>query len=178
VLAGLVYHPIGLRFRIGKQPVRLGTRMVQQRVRLGGRRRHHGFGVRLGVVQHRIARIQHVLGVIQLTRDRIFDVVDQLQHVTAGHHTTGSHGHTAGFFDNGAQFIQRFKDSVHGHTLLASVVVTSVPGVTSVTAVATPVCRDWHQRLATQAILPGLLRRRLRRPARGDGRVANRIAIG
>ena len=76
--------------------------------------------MRLGVVQHRIARIQHVLGVVELAGDRVFDVVDQLQHIAARHHTAGRHRHAAGFFDNGAQFVQRFKDSVHGHTLLAS----------------------------------------------------------
>ncbi|OOK82736.1 hypothetical protein BZL30_0652 [Mycobacterium kansasii] len=30
------------------------------------------------------------------------------------------HRHAAGFFDNCAQFVERFKDSVHGHILPAS----------------------------------------------------------
>ena len=75
--------------------------------------------MRLGVVQHRVTRVEHVLGVVQFAGDRVLDVVDQLQHVAARHHAAGRHRHATGFFDDGAQFVQRFKDSVHGHTLLA-----------------------------------------------------------
>ena len=146
VLAGLAHHAVGLRFGVRQEPVGLGAGVVEHRVGLGCRRGHHGVGVRLGVMQHRVTSIEHVLGIIEFAGDRILDVVDQLQHVTSRNHTAGRHGHAAGFFDNGAQFVQRFKDSVHGHTLLASCkipVVTSVPGVTSVTAVVMPVCRAW-----------------------------------
>ena len=135
-------HPVGLGFGVGEKPVSLRAGVVDHRLRLGGRRGHHRVRVRLRVMQHRIARVQDVLGVVQFAGNRILDVVDQFQHVTAGHDATGCHRHATGFFDNGAQLVQRFKDSVHGHTLLASeFVVTSVPGVTSVTAVITPVCR-------------------------------------
>ncbi|AGL28367.1 hypothetical protein J113_20310 [Mycobacterium tuberculosis CAS/NITR204] len=145
VLACLADHPISLRLRVRQDPVSLGAGVVEYRLRLSGRRGHHRVSVRLSVLQHRITCVEDVLRVIQLTGDRILDVVDQLQHIPTRDDATCRHRHASGFFDYGAQFVQRFKDSVHGHTLLASCkipVVTSVPGVSSVTALVAPVCRD------------------------------------
>jgi hypothetical protein len=114
VLAGLGDHAIGLRLRIGEQPVGFGPRVVDQRIRLGRRRRHHGAGVLFGLAEQCVASIEHVLGVVEFARNRVLDVIDQLEDITAGHHAAGRHGHTARFFNNGAQLIERFKYSVHG----------------------------------------------------------------
>jgi hypothetical protein len=53
----------------------------------------------------------------ELAGDRVLDVVDQLQDVAARHHTAGGHRHTAGLFNDRAQFVERFKNSVHGDIL-------------------------------------------------------------
>ena len=68
----------------------------------------------IGLVQQRIARVQHILCIVEFARDGVLDVVDQLEHVAAGHHATSSHRDAAGFFDDRAQLIERFKYSVHG----------------------------------------------------------------
>ena len=73
----------------------------------------------LGLVEQRVTRIQHILGVVEFTGDRVLDVIDQFQHVPAGDDAAGGHWHTAGLFDNRAQLIERFKYSVHGATLQA-----------------------------------------------------------
>ena len=52
--------------------------------------------------------------------DRVLDVVDQFQHVTARHHATGRHRNPAGLLDDGTQFVESFKNSVHGATLQIS----------------------------------------------------------
>ncbi len=73
----------------------------------------------LGVAQQRVTRVEDVLGVVELTGYRILDVVDQLEDIAAGHHAARRHRHAAGFFDNRAQLVERFKNSVHGNTLQA-----------------------------------------------------------
>ena len=73
----------------------------------------------LGLAQQRVASVQHVLGVIEFAGDGVLDVVDQLEDVSAGHHAACRHRHAAGFFDNRAQLVERFKYSVHGNTLQA-----------------------------------------------------------
>ena len=73
----------------------------------------------LGLAQHPVARVEHVLGVVELAGDRVLDVVDQLEHIAAGHHAARRHRHAAGFFDDRAQLVERFKYSVHGNTLQA-----------------------------------------------------------
>jgi hypothetical protein len=75
--------------------------------------------VLLGVAQQRVARVEDVLGIIELAWYCVLDVVDQLEDVATGHHAAGRHRHAAGFFDNRAQLIERFKYSVHGNTLQA-----------------------------------------------------------
>ena len=70
-----------------------------------------------GFPKHGVAGVQHILGVIEFTGDRILDVVDQLEHVPARHHAAGRHRHTAGFFEDRAQFVKCFKNSVHGAAL-------------------------------------------------------------
>ncbi len=79
--------------------------------------------MRLGLVQQRVAGVEHVLGVIQLAGDRVLDVIDQFEHVAARHHAARSHRHTTSFFDNGAQLVERLKYSVHGNTLQASLLL-------------------------------------------------------
>jgi hypothetical protein len=118
-LAGLPDHAISLRLRVGEQPVRLGAGMVDQRIGLGRGRRHHRPGVLLGLAQQRVPSVQDILGIVELAGDGVLDVVDQLQDVTAGHHTTRRHRHAARFFHNRAQLIERLKYSVHGNTLQA-----------------------------------------------------------
>jgi hypothetical protein len=74
-------------------------------------------------MQQRVAGVEHVLGVVQLTRDRVLDVVDKFEHVTAGHHAARGHRYASSFLDNGAQFVERLKNSVHGKTLPASLLI-------------------------------------------------------
>ncbi len=73
----------------------------------------------LGLPQQLVAGVQHVLGVVEFAGDGVLDVVDQFQHVAARHDAAGRHRHAAGLFDDRTQFIERFKNSVHGDTLLA-----------------------------------------------------------
>ena len=73
----------------------------------------------LGVAQHRIAGVEHILGVVEFAGDRVLDVVDQFEDVAAGHHAARRHRHAARLFDDGTQFVERFKYSVHGATLQA-----------------------------------------------------------
>src|SRR6185312_5311205 len=113
--AGLV-----LAFGRGGDANRLLASLADHAFAVLARFAHHPVGLRLGVLQHGIAGVQHVLGVVQFARNRVLDVVDQLQYVTAGHHAAGRHRDAAGFFDDGAQFVQRFKNSIHGRALLAS----------------------------------------------------------
>ncbi len=119
VLAGLGHHPVGLRLGVGKQPVGFGARVVDQRIGLGGGRGHHRVGVILGFAQQRVTGVEDVLGVVELAGYRVLDVVDQLEDIAAGHHAACRHRHAAGFFDDRAQLVERFKNSVHGNTLQA-----------------------------------------------------------
>ena len=73
----------------------------------------------LGFAQQPVAGVEDVLRVVEFAGDRVLDVVDQLQDVTAGHHATRRHRHAARFFHNRAQLVERFKNSVHGNTLQA-----------------------------------------------------------
>jgi len=114
VRTGLGHHPVGLRLGVGQQPVGLGAGMAQQRLGLGAGAVDGGVGVILGLLQHRVAGVEHVLRVVQLAWDGVLDVVDQFQDVAARNHAAGRHRNTTGFFDDGAQFIERFKNSVHG----------------------------------------------------------------
>ncbi len=119
VLTGLGDHPVGLRLGVGEQPVGLGAGVVDQRIGLLRRRPHHRVGMLLGLAQQRVAGVEHVLRVVELAGNRVLDVVDQLQDIAAGHHASGRHRHAARFFDNRAQLVERFKNSVHGNTLQA-----------------------------------------------------------
>ena len=67
----------------------------------------------------RVARVEHVLGVVELAGDGVLDVVEQFEDIAAGHHAAGRHRHTAGFFDDRAELVERLKNSVHGNTLQA-----------------------------------------------------------
>ena len=71
----------------------------------------------LGLPQQVVAGVEHVLGVIEFAGDRILDVVDQFEDVAAGNHAPRRHGHPAGLLDDGAQLVERFKNSVHGAIL-------------------------------------------------------------
>lgn len=122
VLTRLGDHPVGLRLGVGQQAVGLGPGVIEHGVRVRVRLAHHRLAVLLGFAQQRIARIQHVLRVVEFTGDRVLDVVDQLEDITAGHHAAGRHRHTACFFDDRAELVERFKNSVHGKTLQVVVV--------------------------------------------------------
>ena len=80
---------------------------------------HDRVGALLGPAQDLVLVVQHVLGVVQLARDGVLDVVDQFEDIPAGHHAACRHRHAAGFFDDRTQFIESFKNSVHGDTLQA-----------------------------------------------------------
>ena len=73
----------------------------------------------LGLAQQRVPGVEDVLRVVEFAGDRVLDVVDQLEDVAAGHHAACRHRHAAGFFDDRAQLVERFKYSVHGNTLQA-----------------------------------------------------------
>ncbi len=79
--------------------------------------------MRLSLVQQRVAGIEHVLSVVELTRDGVLDVVDQFQHVATGHDAARGHRHATSFLDNSAQLVERLKNSVHGNTLPASLLL-------------------------------------------------------
>ena len=79
--------------------------------------------MRLRLVQQRVAGVEHVLGVVQLTRDRVLDVVDQFEHVAPRDNAARGHGNATSFLDNGTQFVERLKNSVHGNTLPASLLL-------------------------------------------------------
>jgi len=119
VLARLGDHPIRRALGVGQDPIRLRPGVVEQRVRLGSGRRDHRFGVLLGLAEHAVAGVKHVLGVVELTGDGVLDVVYQLEHVTTGHHAPSGHRHAAGFFHDCAELVERLKYSVHGNTLQA-----------------------------------------------------------
>jgi hypothetical protein len=73
----------------------------------------------LGLAQHRVAGVEDVLGVVELAGDGVLDVVDELEHVASRDDAAGRHRHAAGFLDDRAQLVERFKNSVHGDTLQA-----------------------------------------------------------
>ena len=73
----------------------------------------------LGVAQHRVAGVEHVLGVVEFAGDGVLDVVEQLENVAAGHHAAGRHRHATGFFDDRAELVERLEYSVHGNILQA-----------------------------------------------------------
>ena len=123
VLARLTDHPVGLRLGVRQDPVGFRAGVVEQRIRLSGRRGHHRIRVRLGLVQQRVAGVEDVLGVVQLTRNCVLDVIDQFEHVTTRDHAARGHRHATSFLDNGAQLVERLKNSVHGNTLPASLLL-------------------------------------------------------
>ena len=117
VRTGFGDHPVGLRFGIREQPVRLATGMAEHGLGFGVGIGDRGVGVFLGLVEQRVASVQHVLGIVEFAGDGVLDVIDKFQHIAARDDTAGSHRHTAGLFDYCAQFVERFKYSVHGATL-------------------------------------------------------------
>ena len=114
MLTGLCDHPVGLRFGVGQQPVGLGPGMSERGVGLRRRRADHAVRVLLGIPQHRIAGVQDILRVVEFPGDRILDVVDEFEDIAPRHNAARRHRHTARLFDDGAQFVERFKYSVHG----------------------------------------------------------------
>ena len=115
--AGLAHHAVGLGLRLGEHPIGFRARVAQQRLRLGVGAGDRGVGVLFGLVEQRVSCVQDVLSIVELTGDRVLDVVDQFQHITARDDAAGGHRHTAGLFDYRAQLVERFKYSVHGATL-------------------------------------------------------------
>jgi len=73
----------------------------------------------LRVTQHRVAGVEHVLGVVEFSRDRVLDVVEKLEDVAAGHDAACGHRDSTGLLDDRAELIERLKYSVHGNILQA-----------------------------------------------------------
>ena len=117
VLACLRHHAVGLGLGLGEQPVGLGAGVAEHGLGLGAGGGDRGVGVFLGLAQQRVTGVQDILGVIEFAGNGVLDVVDQLQHVAPGNHATRRHRHPAGLLDDGAQFVERFKNSVHGPIL-------------------------------------------------------------
>jgi hypothetical protein len=61
-----------------------------------------------------VATIEDVLRIVEFAGDGVLDVVDQLEHVAAWHHTACRHRNTARFFDDRAKLVESLKYSVHG----------------------------------------------------------------
>lgn len=89
------------------------TGMAQRGVGFRGGRGHHAVGVLLGVTQHGVAGVQHILGVVEFAGDGVLDVVDEFEDVAPGYHAARRHRHAARLFDDGTQLVERFKYSVH-----------------------------------------------------------------
>lgn len=119
MLTRLGDHAVCLGFCIGQQAVGLGTGMAEHAVGLGVGTRDHRFGVLLGLAQQRVAGIEHVLCVVEFTGNGVLDVVDEFEHIPARDDAAGGHRHTARFFDDRAELVERFKNSVHGNILQA-----------------------------------------------------------
>lgn len=73
----------------------------------------------LGLTQHSVAGVQDILGVVQLARDGVLDVVEKFQDIAPRHHAARGHGHSACLFHDRAELVQRLKYSVHGNILQA-----------------------------------------------------------
>jgi len=112
---GLGNHAVGLRLCLRQEAIGLCTRMRQQRIGLRGGLTDEGVGAHSRVADQLVALIEDVLRVVEVAGDGVLDVVEQFEHVASGDHATRSHRHTARFFDDGAQFIQRFEYPVHSY---------------------------------------------------------------
>ena len=68
-----------------------------------------------GVAEHVLALVEHVLGVVELARNRVLDVVEQFEDIATRHDTAGRHGNTSCLFDDGHEFVESFKYPVHSY---------------------------------------------------------------
>ena len=69
--------------RLRDQPLRLGPRLGDQLLGVGGRAAAGLLGLVLGLGDDLVAPVEHVLGVVQLTGQRLAHVVEQLEDVAA-----------------------------------------------------------------------------------------------
>ena len=103
LVLGLGDHLLGLLAGLGEDPVGLGARVGPGLLGLLGRLGHE-----------LVAVVEHVLGVVELAGDRLADVVEQLQDVTAGDDAARRHGDPASLLADGHQLVQRLEHPVHG----------------------------------------------------------------
>ncbi len=98
--------------------------VVEQVLRLATRAAHGllGFGARGGELLVRlllrgaddvVTVVEHVLGVVELGRDGVADVVEKLEYVTAGHHATRRHRHPPCLLEDRDELVERLEDPIH-----------------------------------------------------------------
>jgi len=69
-----------------------------------------------GSVDQVVALVEHVLRVVHLAGQRVADVVEQFEDVTAGHDATGRHGQPTRLFDDRDELVERLENPVHGNS--------------------------------------------------------------
>ena len=113
--ARLVDHTVGLRLRLGEDPVGLGASVREHRLGLRIRLGHRRLGVLAGITDQRVTLVEDILRVVELAGDGVLDVVEEFQHVAARHDAPGGHRHTPRLFDDRDQLVESLKYPVHSH---------------------------------------------------------------
>ncbi len=111
--AGLLHHPVRLRLRVGEHAIRVRAGVVESLagLRVGIRDRLVGLSPR--VPDELVAMVQNVLRVVQFRRQRVADVVEQIQYVAARDHAARGHRDTACFLDDRDQLVECLEYAVH-----------------------------------------------------------------
>ena len=113
LVPGLGDGLLGLGARGRDQPLRLGPGLGDQLLGILGGAGPGVLGLLLGLGDDLVAAVEHVLGVVQLARERLADVVEQLEDVAARHDAVRGHRQTAGLLDQRDERVQRLEDPVH-----------------------------------------------------------------
>jgi hypothetical protein len=98
---------------LGDHPLRLGASLRDRLLGL-----QVGLADRLLCLVLRLAddlvlAVEHVLGVVDLGRQRVPHLVEQLENVTARHHATRGHRHTACLLHDRDELVEGLEDLVH-----------------------------------------------------------------
>ena len=113
--ARLVDHAIRLGLGLGQDAVGLGTGMCKHGLGLGVGLGHRRLGMLPRITDQGVTLVEDVLSVVELARDRVLDVVEEFEHVTARHDTARGHRHTPRLLDNRHELVESLKYPVHSH---------------------------------------------------------------
>lgn len=105
-MPGLGEGLLGLGAGLLDQPRRLGVGVGDHLLGVGLRTRPGRLGLALGLAEDVVAAVEHVLGVVELARQCLPHVVEQLEDVAAGHHAVGGHRDAPGLLDHGHQRVE------------------------------------------------------------------------